>query len=215
MSTRGAAAKKHPVSIVLDDNTKKYFEDLISPLAKSSEIEDLRATIEKQQKEITSLKADLAAKSELIAAMQLEMTRINNNADVIYKQGDDNEQYHRRYCTRINGIAVADKGATDDVMAHVESCHTSIGLQFDPNEIDRAHRVGKPKKHPVTKKVTQQIIIKFKSWNARCAFYNARPKFDNDASRSFTTSLDSSSLQAFVCCARDCQGQCRCPLRLC
>ena len=142
-------------------NTKKYFEDLISPLAKSSEIEDLQATIEKQQKEITSLKADLAAKSELIAAMQLEMTRINNNADVIYKQGD--EQYHRRYCTRINGIAVADKGATDDVMAHVESCHTAIGLQFDPNEIDRAHRVGKPNKHPVTKKVTQQIIVKFKS----------------------------------------------------
>ena len=75
---------------MLDDNTKKYFEDLISPLAKSSEIEDLRATIEKQQKEITSLKADLAAKSELIAAMQLEMTHINNSADVIYKQSDDN-----------------------------------------------------------------------------------------------------------------------------
>ena len=191
MNTRGAAAKKHPVpSIMLDDDTKKYFENLISPLAKSSEIEELRTTIELQKNEIKSLKEDLAAKTKRIEAMELELTRINNNSDVVYKKADDNEQYHRRYCTRINGIAVPDKEATDDVMALVEHCHTAIGLPFDPNEIDRAHRVGKPRKHPVTKKVTQQIIVKFKSWNARCAFYNARPKFDSDASRSFTTSLD-------------------------
>ena len=190
MNTRSAKKQHLQSENMLDNDSKKYFEQLIQPLAKSAEINELRAIIDAQNDRIRVLEEQLGEKNNRIDALESEMIRVSHNMDVLHRKCDDVEQYTRRYSVRINGIAPVKKGEREDVMKTVESCFSSVGVPFKRKQIDRAHRVGRPSTHPTTKKKSQQIIVKFKSWEARCAFYQARPKFNSSTPRSFTTSLD-------------------------
>ena len=88
---------------------------------------------------------------------------------------DDNEQYSRRSCFRIHSIEFK-KGDSGDVMEEFEKCCNVMGIPFNENETDRAHGIGKPFLHKERKKEVWSIIVKFKTWKARAAFYKARPK---------------------------------------
>ena len=52
-----------------------------------------------------------------------------------------------------------------------------MGVEFCLRDIDRMHRVGKPTFNKFTKRKEQQIIIKFNSWESRCAVYFSRPRW--------------------------------------
>ena len=70
-----------------------------------------------------------------------------------------------------------------------------MGISFNENQIDRAHGIGKPFLDEERKKKVSSIIVKFKSWKARAAFYKARPKnYVNGRKKpgltSFSVSLD-------------------------
>ena len=58
--------------------------------------------------------------------------------------------------------------------------------------ISVAHRVGKVKVDEVTNRRTQSIIVQYKRWDARCKFYQNRPKkkLIPGINRKFTVSLD-------------------------
>ena len=56
-----------------------------------------------------------------------------------------------------------------------ESCYKEVGINFEHYAIDRVHRIGKKFRNESGKE-TQQIIVKFRSWNDREKFYRARPK---------------------------------------
>ena len=51
-----------------------------------------------------------------------------------------------------------------------------MGIPFNEIEIDRAHGIKKPVLDKERKKKLRSIIVKFKTWIARAAFYKARPK---------------------------------------
>ena len=89
-------------------------------------------------------------------------------------KNDDLEQYSRRSCLRVNGVEVFE--GEEDINKTIKSCYEKVGLDFQVNEIDRAHRLGKPYVDRLTKKSVQPIIIKYKSWGPRTLFYKARPK---------------------------------------
>ena len=160
----------------LDDHTKTYLKSLIEPLAKSEEVASLRALIEQQKAEIANLKTEISAKDARIAALETESARLSHNADLMRRKVDDVEQYDRRYCCRINGIPAKKDGEKEDVKELVKQCYADMGLAYDENKIDRAHRVGKPRYNKSTNSHVQQVIVKFRSWESRCAFYRARPK---------------------------------------
>ena len=88
---------------------------------------------------------------------------------------DDNEQYSRRSCLRIHGIEFKE-GDGGEVMEEIEKCYNVMGIPFDENEIDRAYDIGKPFLDKKRKKKVRSIIVKFKSWKARAAFYKVRSK---------------------------------------
>ena len=107
---------------------------------------------------------------------------------------DDNEQYSRRSCIRIHGVQYNEN---DDISVtnKVEQCCDEIGVKFDMNEIDRVHYIGKPVLDTDSKQKVRSIIVKFKSWKSRTAFYEARPRnFMNGRkkpdAKSFSVSLD-------------------------
>ena len=72
-------------------------------------------------------------------------------------------------------------------------------------DIDRAHKIGKPTINNKTGVLEQQVLIKFRSWQARTKVYRARPR-GNKATRSgkFSVCLDlTKRRQALLSLARD------------
>ena len=65
--------------------------------------------------------------------------------------------------------------SSEDVVKIVSDVSKQIGVAFNRSDVFRAHRVGKKKS--VNGKEVQQVIVKWRSWDARNAFYRARPTF--------------------------------------
>ena len=76
---------------------------------------------------------------------------------------------------RIHGIEFKERDG-GEVIEEIEKCYNVMGIPFDENEIDRAHGIGKPFLDAEWKMKVRSLIVKFKSWKARAAFYKARPK---------------------------------------
>ena len=63
------------------------------------------------------------------------------------------------------------------------------------NEIDRVHSIGKPLFDTHSKQKVRSIIVKFKSWESRTAFYKAHARNfifgkKKSGAKSFSVSLD-------------------------
>ena len=146
----------------------------------------LEERILNQDKRIDQLEAELQIcknVSKLLA----------ENCEANQIKSDENEQYSRRTCLRINGIKVSDDRNKENVMDVIKECYDDVGLPFNPDEIDRAHRIGKVHTNSETEDKTQSIIVKFKSWGSRTTFYKSRPKAFVDGKekpRRFSVSLN-------------------------
>ena len=63
----------------------------------------------------------------------------------------------------------------EGVLKKVKKCYSAMGIEFNRNEIDRTHYIGKPYMDKKKNKV-RSITVKFRSWKSREAFYKARPR---------------------------------------
>lgn len=79
---------------------------------------------------------------------------------------DSAEQYSRRNCLRMSGVPESDREDTDSL---VMDAARAVEADLDITEIDRSHRIGKPK---VGK--PRDIIIKFATYRARQKIYRQR-----------------------------------------
>ena len=86
-----------------------------------------------------------------------------NTIDQLLIKCDDNEQYSRRSCLRIHGVEVKENEDEDGIMNVLEDCYSSVNLQFDVKDIDRAHRIGLPYTDKNSGKKVKLIIVKFRS----------------------------------------------------
>ena len=169
---------------------QEYFSDLIKPLATNEEIskmfeafkleviEKFEERLNKQEEKFTELESTLALRENIIEKLIVAC--------------DDNEQYSRRSCLRINGIE-KENGKKEDnisVINKLKECYENIDVKFDSNAIDRVHRIGQTFENE-NGKVTQQIIVKFRNWSDRQKFYKARPKGEwKPGKPSFRVKLD-------------------------
>lgn len=180
---------------MLDAATKEFFEQRLiefsGPLAKSVDITAILKKIDEQGEVIKNLQSTIAKKDEQIVIMEHEIKRMSHNQAILFRKIDDLEQYGRRYSVRINGVEVKPDGQREDVTKLVEECCAEMDTPFQPTKIDRAHRVGGVVTDTRSKKKTQPIIVKFRSWDARTAFYKARPKWKPGGShRRFSVAPD-------------------------
>ena len=69
-----------------------------------------------------------------------------------------------------------------------------MGIEFNQNEIDCVHYIGKPYMDKTKNKKVRSLIIKFKPWKSRITFYKSRPRNHLDRQKkpgsSFNVSLD-------------------------
>ena len=196
-------------AMAISAEIKKYFEELLKPLATSSNMNDLFESfkadvlqkfgqfenkivnrIEAQDRKISELESTLVVSHNTINILS---TRLDNVENI----SDNNEQYSRRSCLRIHGIEY--KEVSDNVMEVLDSCYEQMKLPFDQSDIDRVHRIGKPTTRKdeggEEVKTVKSIIVRFKSWDARQKFYKARPrshqtKVQKPGTRSFNIVLD-------------------------
>ena len=74
---------------------------------------------------------------ELESKLAMKQTAIDN----LKINCNDNEQYSRRSSLRIHGPDFNNE--EDNVMERVEKWYRDMGIEFNQNEIDRAHYIGK------------------------------------------------------------------------
>ena len=183
--------------MIINDEIKDYITNLIEPLVTNDSIanlfdkfkEELILNLEKrindQNRKIEKLESNLAIRENTINVLL-------NRLDSIEVVADNNEQYSRRSCLRIHGIEYED-GNIDNSMDVLEKCYEEVKVPFNKSDIDRVHRIGKTTQ--INGKSTKSIIVKFKSWESRKKFYQARPKIDpksleKPGSSPFIVSLD-------------------------
>ena len=94
---------------------------------------------------------------------------------------------------RVHGLNFS-SDEDESVMKKVEKCCSDMGIEFNQNEIDRVHYIGKPYMDKTKNKKVRSLIIKFKSWKSRITFYKSRPKNHLDRKKKpgsrFNVSLD-------------------------
>lgn len=107
---------------------------------------------EKLNKEVKGLKKENKSLKSTVAKLE--------------KAVDAGEQYSRRNSLRMSGIEEENAEDTDAIVLDIAR---AIGSDIDINEIDRSHRVGKPKAGKA-----REIIIKFSTYRARQKLYSKR-----------------------------------------
>lgn len=142
----------------------------------NDEMDKLRKLVENQAAKIELLDSTVKLKSATIDALKEQVDIDKAKIADLSHQTEHLEQYGRRTSLRIHGVPVSVDGESrEDVVKIVSDVSKQIGVAFDRADVFRAHRVGQ--KTTVGGKEVQQVIVKWRSWDARNAFYRARPTF--------------------------------------
>ena len=191
VSTRSNNTKaKEEKMTTATEELKCYFEKLIEPLVTNNSFEELFNNLKDEiMKKFNEKISEQNAKIEKLESI---ITIHENTIDQLLVKCDDNKQYSRGSCLRIHGVEVKENEDEDGVMNVLEDCYSSLNLQFDANDIDRAHHIGLPYTDKNSGKKVKSIIVRFRSWKACQRFYKGRPRYYADSSKKpgFTVSVD-------------------------
>ena len=155
----GKTRKAESYQIYFDEK----FDELKKEMATKECIETLKPTIEKQNNRIDALESRIVVMENLIAKLQ--------------DHNDDNEQYSRRLCLRINGIPPPPKGEKEtgeDCLEKVKKVFNELQVDIPDSVLDRAHRIGRPQ--TVRGRIIHQVIVRFTTWRHKTKVYRARKK---------------------------------------
>ncbi|KAJ4430577.1 hypothetical protein ANN_19165 [Periplaneta americana] len=112
--------------------------------------------IEDNNKVISDLKSTLETRDKKIEALENKI--------------DDLEQYQRRQCLRIFGVA---EEATEETEKIVMEVAQRIGVDVQPHDIDRSHRVGR---RDISNNRPRPIIAKFVSYRKRSEMFSNKKR---------------------------------------
>lgn len=104
-----------------------------------------------------------------VASLEKENTELKQRVGALETALDSAEQYSRRNCLKITGVPESIEGSTDDYICNLAR---AIDVDLSIEDIDRSHRLGKPRTAPDQK--PRDIIVKFVSYRKRALFYKAR-----------------------------------------
>ena len=113
---------------------------------------------------------DKKEKEEQIKNLESEVTKMKEEIIDLKKGIDSQEQYSRRNCLLIHGVTESDDENTDEVVLNV--LNEDVGVTVDIKEIDRSHRLGKPKPNSANK--NRPIIVKFTRYNKRSEVFKKK-----------------------------------------
>ena len=101
-------------------------------------------------------------REEIIKNLEENVSVMNKTVENLEKEIDKLEQYSRRNCLLVDGIAETDDEVTDYLV--METISTKINIEISPADLDRTHRVGKKK---AGQNKPRPIIVKPSRYNVR------------------------------------------------
>ena len=99
-------------------------------------------------------------KDKIIDTMKSDMVNINEKIEKLERIVDRHEQYSRRNCLLLDGIAEGERENTDELV--LETLNEKMHIDLTPSDLDRTHRIGQ-RKSPSKK--PRAVIIKFVSYS--------------------------------------------------
>ena len=142
----------------------KKLDSLKEDLASKDDIQGLLNVIKEQQSKINILESRLVLMEKYVSHLQ--------------KSADEQEQYQRRLCLRINNVEFkkGEPESGEDCLKKVKKIFNELSVKIPDSAIDRAHRIGQVKESEG--KRFRQIIIRFTTWRHRTMVYKARKNSD-------------------------------------
>ena len=67
---------------------------------------------------------------------------LENSLKIIERKSDDNEQYSRRTCLRVDRMPLQDKETEEEIVNNLVENFQNTGIHIDSRSIQRAHRIG-------------------------------------------------------------------------
>ena len=136
----------------------------ISSVLKTTFRDELRGELTKTVKDIvdgviSGLSEQIKSLTEENADFRKENIDLKARIDKLEAATEAAEQYSRRNCIRVSGIPEENNENTDDIVLDVAR---AMDVNLDVEEIDRSHRIGKPKS---TK--PRDIIVKLATFRVR------------------------------------------------
>lgn len=117
---------------------------------------------------VKGLQDQITALEKSNKELKKENTSLSARVTALEAKADQAEQYSRRNCLRISGVKETEQENTDSI---VLSLAREIDSDIRPEDIDRSHRIGNPKKK---RSKPREIIIKFSTYRARNNFFKRR-----------------------------------------
>ena len=94
---------------------------------------------------IKTLHGTIKHQSERIEVLESKMAIMEKYIKHLEKGVDDQEQYTRCLCLRIDGIAPDEKESSEECLEKVKAVFANLKVNVPDDVIDRAHRIGRPK----------------------------------------------------------------------
>ena len=158
-------------------------EDIARIVIKMQEV--LGKQIDKLVEQKVAVK--VASLQSEVNTLQTSLAKVQKDLKDVIVRNDDLEQYSRRSCLRISGIP--EDGNDDTTRAVLDLAHR-CGANINQDDIDRSHRVGRPKETAIDEEdiadisdeqqvsaKSREIIVKFHSYGARLQLLKGRKFF--------------------------------------
>ena len=160
-------------------------ETTASQIKGEKQLSDLTDSVQLKSDKFDEYEKDKNAKDELIIKLQTQVTESTDKVSKLPVQVDEQEQYSRQSCLLIHGVE--ENRNEDTVTLSVKIINEHLGLDIQPSDIDRTHRICNKNK---ARKKGRAIIIKFTRYNTRKKVFMNKRKFKG-ANASVTERLTS------------------------
>ena len=115
-------------------------------LATKECISDLKNLIEDQNKHIREQKKRIDDLENKVEQLDSTVSLLQNHVNVLKWANEENEQYGRRLCLRIDGIPPEKNETSEECLLKCKKLFNEMEIDIPDNVLDRAHRIGKTKK---------------------------------------------------------------------
>ena len=117
---------------------REYFENLMKPLVTNETLEQQLKSF--QDGLMKKIEDKFKEQNDRIEELESKLAMKQNIIDRLEIKCDDNEHYSRRSCLRIHGLDFN----SDEDEGVLKKCYRDMGIEFNQNEFDRSHYIGKP-----------------------------------------------------------------------
>ena len=124
---------------------------------------------------------NLEERDQKIKTLEERIERLESSLVVVNRlqyKIDNEEQYSRRQCLRLNNIDLPGEHESEDCMQKVKDMLKELDCGVGIDSVDRAHRIGPRRVSNEDGQVHKQIIVRISSFRDRTKVYRNRKKLN-------------------------------------